>query len=559
MDVDSIEPGADFAAAINSAVASCGVLLALIGPNWLDAQDEQGKRRLNDPDDFVVVEITAALRRNVHVLPVLVDGAAPPHATRLPETLTPLARRNAMRLDHETFRSDVDALGDAVAKIIGSARTPRRSDRPQGSETRTRIAGRSDKDEAEGGRRLADLPAASQAHAHPTGSAVSADSATGLRQRPDKPGAQKAAEPDLAHVRPARSGSETRRTGPSRNAEDASATRPPRLFADRYELRETIGYGGMSELHRGVDTRLGRDVMVKIFRADMAREPQFQLRFRQAAQNAVALNHSAIVAVYDTGEVHSDLGSLLYVVMEYVDGHTLREIVKTQGSMSQQRVIEVMSDVCAALDFTHRQGMIHRDVKPANIMINSVGAVKVMGFGIARAGVIGTAHYLSPEQARGEAVDTRSDVYAAGCVLFELLTGEPPFTGDTPVVVAYQHVGEDPRRPSELNPAISPALDAIVLKALTKNPANRYQSAAEMLAHLMRVRSRHQPLAPMGMSEDERIGRLNRSTGHTRGINGSGTRYAPSVAPPCYGEHDGEPGCAASGAGSRAVSRPRSA
>jgi serine/threonine-protein kinase len=270
------------------------------------------------------------------------------------------------------------------------------------------------------------------------------------------------------------------------------------LFADRYELRETIGYGGMSALHRGVDTRLGRDVMVKIFRADMARGPQFQLRFRQAAQNAVALNHSAIVAVYDTGEVHSDLGSLLYVVMEYVDGHTLREIVKTQGPMSQQRVIEVMSDVCAALDFTHKQGIIHRDVKPANIMISSAGAVKVMGFGIARAGVIGTAHYLSPEQARGEAVDTRSDVYSAGCVLFELLTGEPPFTGDTPVVVAYQHVGEDPRRPSELNPAISPALDAVVLKALTKNPANRYQSAAEMLAHLMRVRSRHQPLASTG-------------------------------------------------------------
>ena len=198
--------------------------------------------------------------------------------------------------------------------------------------------------------------------------------------------------------------------------------------------------------------------------------------------------------------------------MEYVDGQTLREIVKTQGPMSQQRVIEVMADVCAALDFSHKHSIIHRDVKPANIMINRAGAVKVMDFGIARAlgegqnvtqtaAVIGTAQYLSPEQARGEAVDARSDVYAAGCVLFELLTGEPPFTGDTPVAVAYQHVREDPRSPSELNPQVTPQLDAIVLKALSKNPANRYQSSAEMRADLVRVRRGQQPLAPVG---DER-------------------------------------------------------
>ena len=265
----------------------------------------------------------------------------------------------------------------------------------------------------------------------------------------------------------------------------------PRLLSDRYELGDTLGYGGMSEVHRGMDKRLGRDVAVKVLRADLARDPQFQMRFRREAQNAAALNHPAIVAVYDTGEVQSEFGPLPYIVMEYVDGQTLREIVKTQGPMSQQRVIEVMADVCAALDFSHKHNIIHRDVKPANIMINRAGAVKVMDFGIARAlgegqnvtqtaAVIGTAQYLSPEQARGEAVDARSDVYAAGCVLFELLTGEPPFTGDTPVAVAYQHVREDPRSPSEVNPQVTPALDAIVLKALSKNPANRYQSAAEM-------------------------------------------------------------------------------
>ena len=332
----------------------------------------------------------------------------------------------------------------------------------------------------------------------------------------------------------------------------------PRLLSDRYELGDTLGYGGMSEVHRGLDKRLGRDVAVKVLRADLARDPQFQLRFRREAQNAAALNHPAIVAIYDTGEVTSDFGPLPYIVMEYVDGQTLREIVKTSGPMSQQRVIEVMADVCAALDFSHKHSIIHRDVKPANIMINRAGAVKVMDFGIARAlgegqnmtqtaAVIGTAQYLSPEQARGEAVDARSDVYAAGCVLFELLTGEPPFTGDTPVAVAYQHVREDPRSPSELNPQVTPQLDAIVLKALSKNPANRYQSSAEMRADLVRVRSGQQPLAPVVMSEDERTAMLNpRSTGQTRRINGAGaTRYAPAPPPPAhyddYGDYDDDP------------------
>jgi eukaryotic-like serine/threonine-protein kinase len=307
----------------------------------------------------------------------------------------------------------------------------------------------------------------------------------------------------------------------------------PRLLSERYELGEVLGYGGMAEVHRGLDTRLGRDVAVKVLRADLARDPQFQMRFRREAQNAAALNHPAIVAVYDTGEVQSEFGPLPYIVMEFVDGQTLREIVKTQGPMSQRQVIEVMADVCAALDFSHRHSIIHRDVKPANIMINQGGAVKVMDFGIARAlgegqnvtqtaAVIGTAQYLSPEQARGEAVDARSDVYAAGCVLFELLTGEPPFTGDSPVAVAYQHVREEPRRPSELNPSIPSSLDAVVLKALSKNPLNRYQSAAEMRSDLVRVRNGQAPMAPLVMSDDERTAMISASpaTAATRRING---------------------------------------
>ncbi|HET9116862.1 MAG TPA: Stk1 family PASTA domain-containing Ser/Thr kinase [Pseudonocardiaceae bacterium] len=289
----------------------------------------------------------------------------------------------------------------------------------------------------------------------------------------------------------------------------------PRLLSDRYELGETLGYGGMSEVHRGRDVRLGRDVAVKVLRADLARDPQFQHRFRREAQNAAALNHPAIVAVYDTGETVSDHGPLPYIVMEFVDGRTLRDIVKTEGPMDEPRAMETMADICAALDFSHRNGIIHRDVKPANVMINNAGAVKVMDFGIARAlsdgqgvtqtaAVVGTAQYLSPEQARGELVDARSDVYAAGCVLYELITGEPPFTGDSPVAVAYQHVREDPTPPSRQNPDVSAALDAVVLKAMSKNPANRYQSAAEMRTDLIRVLNGQRQLAPVVMTDADR-------------------------------------------------------
>ncbi|MGQ0774287.1 MAG: Stk1 family PASTA domain-containing Ser/Thr kinase [Pseudonocardiales bacterium] len=297
-------------------------------------------------------------------------------------------------------------------------------------------------------------------------------------------------------------------------------TTTPRLLSERYELGETLGYGGMSEVHRARDIRLGRDVAIKVLRADLARDPQFQHRFRKEAQNAAALNHPAIVAVYDTGEAESDYGPLPYIVMEFVDGRTLRDIVKTEGPMDELHAMETMADVCAALDFSHRGGIIHRDVKPANIMITNSGAVKVMDFGIARAladgqgltqtaAVIGTAQYLSPEQARGEPVDARSDVYAAGCVLYELITGQPPFTGDSPVAVAYQHVREDPTPPSHQHPGISAAMDAVVLRAMSKNPANRYQSAAEMRTDLVRALAGQRPMAPTVMTDADRTSMLD--------------------------------------------------
>ncbi|MGE2714335.1 Stk1 family PASTA domain-containing Ser/Thr kinase [Mycolicibacterium litorale] len=301
----------------------------------------------------------------------------------------------------------------------------------------------------------------------------------------------------------------------------------PQHLSDRYELGEILGFGGMSEVHLARDTRLHRDVAIKVLRADLARDPSFYLRFRREAQNAAALNHPAIVAVYDTGEAETPTGPLPYIVMEYVDGVTLRDIVHSEGPMPPKRALEVIADACQALNFSHQHGIIHRDVKPANIMISKTGAVKVMDFGIARAladsnsvtqtaAVIGTAQYLSPEQARGEKVDARSDVYSLGCVLYEILTGEPPFVGDSPVAVAYQHVREDPIPPSQRHAGISPELDAVVLKALAKNPDNRYQTAAELRADLVRVHSGEAPEAPKVFTDAERTSMLSAAPHHER-------------------------------------------
>jgi eukaryotic-like serine/threonine-protein kinase len=273
----------------------------------------------------------------------------------------------------------------------------------------------------------------------------------------------------------------------------------PQVLGERYEIGGVLGRGGMAEVHRGRDLRLGREVAVKVLRSDLARDPSFQVRFRREAQAAASLNHPAIVAVYDTGEDRTTTGATPYIVMEYVEGETLRDVIRREGHLEPERAMSLAADICGALDFSHRNGIVHRDVKPGNVMITPQGTVKVMDFGIARAvsdsaatmtstaAVIGTAQYLSPEQARGEGVDARSDVYSMGCLLYELVTGAPPFSGDSPVAVAYQHVREDPRLPSSINPEVPPELDAILLKAMSKNPANRYQSAAEMRNDLLRA------------------------------------------------------------------------
>jgi len=278
------------------------------------------------------------------------------------------------------------------------------------------------------------------------------------------------------------------------------------MVGGRYELGELLGRGGMAEVRRAVDQRLGRSVAVKQLRADFATDPTFQARFRREAQSAAGLNHPTIVAVYDTGEETDPLTgvSIPYIVMELVEGQTLRDVLKDGRKILPERALELTQGVLDALGYSHKAGIVHRDIKPANVMLTSAGAVKVMDFGIARAvadtsatmtqtaAVIGTAQYLSPEQARGETVDARSDLYSAGCLLYELLVGRPPFVGDSPVSVAYQHVREAPLPPSQLDPELSPEIDAVVLKALAKDPDERYQSARDMKADISRLLSGQQ-------------------------------------------------------------------
>ncbi len=282
-------------------------------------------------------------------------------------------------------------------------------------------------------------------------------------------------------------------------------TDQPRTLGGRYQLGKVIGRGGMAQVRQATDMRLGREVAIKELRVDLASDSTFQARFRREAQAAAGLNHPNIVSVYDTGE-ELDPGTgiaIPYIVMELVNGRTLRDVLREGRPILPQRALEFTQGVLDALSYSHKAGIVHRDIKPANVMLTNSGLVKVMDFGIARAvadtsstmtqtaAVIGTAQYLSPEQARGETVDARSDIYSAGCLLYELLVGRPPFQGESPVSVAYQHVREAPVSPSQLDAEVTPAMDAVVLKALAKDPQDRYQTATAMRDDIARLLAGH--------------------------------------------------------------------
>jgi len=268
-----------------------------------------------------------------------------------------------------------------------------------------------------------------------------------------------------------------------------------RLLAGRYQIGELLGRGGMADVHVGTDARLGRRVAIKLLKPSLANDPAFRTRFRQEAQAAARMAHPTIVRVFDAGEeiARDSSGRELqvpFIVMEHVEGRLLKDIV-AEGPLPPEQAVHIVDGILTALEYSHRAGVVHRDIKPGNVMVTSTGQVKVMDFGIARAisdssatvaqtsAILGTAQYFSPEQARGEAVDARTDLYSTGIVLYELLTGKPPFHGETAVATAYQHVSETPVPPSRVNPAVSPALDAVVMRALAKDRFERFQSASD--------------------------------------------------------------------------------
>ena len=272
-----------------------------------------------------------------------------------------------------------------------------------------------------------------------------------------------------------------------------------KILGERYELGAMIGTGGMADVYLAQDVRLNRQVAIKILRSDLARDPSFVTRFNKEALSVAALNHPGIVSVYDSGREDSPSGAMPYIVMEYVEGKTLREIVNKGERFALNRAVEITEGILIALQYSHKNGIIHRDIKPGNIMITDNGDVKVMDFGIARAladtgatmtstwNIIGTAQYLSPEQATGTQADARSDLYSVGCLLYELLAGRPPFTGDTPVAIAYQHVSAPLVPITEIQESLDPALNAFFSIALAKDANERYQSANAMLKDLKKL------------------------------------------------------------------------
>jgi eukaryotic-like serine/threonine-protein kinase len=311
-----------------------------------------------------------------------------------------------------------------------------------------------------------------------------------------------------------------------------------RVLNERYEIDEPLGRGGMAQVFRATDRVLGRPVAVKVLDRKYKDDAKFVTRFRREAQSAAGINHPNVVSVYDTG---SEDG-LHYIVMEYVDGDTLADLLRREGPLTPGRAVAIGEPVARALEAAHEKGMVHRDVKPGNIMVDRSGTVKVVDFGIARAAaddtltqtgtVLGTAAYLSPEQAQGETVDARSDVYSLGCVLYEMLTGRPPFTAESTLAVAYKHVREDPVPPSQLNPDVPPELDAVAMTALAKDPAARYPSGGAMREALSAAATGEMPAA-VGVAPTEPL-----AGGDTAVITQPAT--VPATVPP--EERRGAPG-----------------
>ena len=264
------------------------------------------------------------------------------------------------------------------------------------------------------------------------------------------------------------------------------------LFDGRYRIVRKLGTGGMANVYLAEDEVLGRRVAIKILNDRHASDDSFVERFRREAKNAAGLSHPNIVSIYDRGEAEGTY----YIAMEYIEGRTLKDLILARGPLPVDQAVAYARQILGAVRFAHRKGIVHRDIKPHNVLVDTDGRLKVTDFGIARAGasqmteagsIIGTAQYLSPEQARGASVDQRSDLYSVGIVLYEMLTGSVPFTGDTPVEIAMKHISAVPEVPSGRRPNVPHDLDLVVLRALAKDPRERFQTAEEMDAELGRV------------------------------------------------------------------------
>ncbi len=276
-----------------------------------------------------------------------------------------------------------------------------------------------------------------------------------------------------------------------------------RVLADRYEIQGTLGTGGMATVYAGRDRVLDRPVAIKVLAKKYAGDEKFVTRFQREARAAAGLNHNNIVSVYDTGDTDGEH----YIVMELVEGETLADLMRRQGPLSADHAARIAAGIAEALQAAHRQGLIHRDVKPGNVMLTRRGEVKVMDFGIARAAtddtltqtglIMGTASYLSPEQSRGDTVDHRSDIYSLGCVTYEMLVGSPPFTGGSPLSIAYKHVNDQPSPPSHAKPSIPSEVEAVVMRALAKDPDARF-TTAEAFRQAITHAAGGEPTEPIG-------------------------------------------------------------
>ncbi|MFE5873273.1 protein kinase [Streptomyces roseifaciens] len=339
----------------------------------------------------------------------------------------------------------------------------------------------------------------------------------------------------------------------------------------RYRLTHRLGRGGMAEVFAAEDVRLGRTVAVKLLRADLAEDPVSKARFTREAQSVAGLNHHAVVAVYDSGEDTVGRNVVPYIVMELVEGRTIRDLLLNADSPPPEQALIIVSGVLEALAYSHQHGIVHRDIKPANVIITNSGAVKVMDFGIARAlhgaastmtqtgMVMGTPQYLSPEQALGKTVDARSDLYATGCLLYELLALRPPFTGETPLSVVYQHVQDMPVPPSQVLGSVPPELDGLVMRSLAKDPDDRFQSAEEMRGLVQyALQMLHDAGAHSGAWDTGPIGHMGGATQvmgavggpHTTAMqhpqHGGGTSQQP-ILPPRHGDDGGFDGYGGNG------------